>query len=117
MPNRRTPPKYAFLKRVALGLPGAVEVQDRHGRWFNIGKKTFALYEDTSERWILRLPHAQVTMLTEASPGIFAPMRNGALLWLHVDVAKLGPRDLRAYVTAAWRYTAPKKLAAQLDAR
>jgi hypothetical protein len=54
------PPKYAFVKKVALGLPGAVEVIDRHGHWFNIGKKTFALYGMNGSRWILRLPKDQV---------------------------------------------------------
>ncbi|MEJ0041222.1 MAG: hypothetical protein WDM81_02865 [Rhizomicrobium sp.] len=52
-------------------------------------------------------------MLADAAPETFAPMRAGALLWLHVDVTKLGPKELRGYVEAAWRYTAPKKLQAQ----
>ena len=37
------PPKYGFMKRTALALPGTMEVIDRHGYWLNIGKKTFAL--------------------------------------------------------------------------
>ncbi|MEJ1967315.1 MAG: MmcQ/YjbR family DNA-binding protein [Rhizomicrobium sp.] len=110
----RKPPRYAFVKRVALRLPGTQEVIDRHGFWFNIGKKTFALYGGKSGRWILRLPKHQVAMLAEAAPDIFAPMRAGALLWLYVDVEKLGAEEMRAYVTAAWRYTAPKKLQASI---
>jgi hypothetical protein len=106
----KKPPKYAFLKRLALALPGAIEVWDRHGLWFNIGKKTFALYGMNGDRWILRLPKDQVTMLSEADPEVFSPMRVGALLWVYVDVTKLDANALRGYFTAAWRYTAPKKL-------
>jgi hypothetical protein len=116
MPSARDPksPKYAFIKRVALALPGAVEVIDRHGHWFNIGKKTFALYGMNGDRWILRLPKDQVRMLSEADPDVFAPMIAGALLWAYVDVDKLEADELRGYVTAAWRHLAPKKLQAQL---
>ncbi|HWA30122.1 MAG TPA: MmcQ/YjbR family DNA-binding protein [Rhizomicrobium sp.] len=108
------PPKYTFLKRVALALPGTVEIVDRHGHWFNIGKKTFALYGMNGDRWILRLPRPQVAMLAEADPDVFAPMIAGALYWAYVDVTKLDAKALRGYMTAAWRYTAPRKLQAQL---
>jgi hypothetical protein len=116
MPSTRTPkpPKYAFLKRVALALPGTVEIIDRHGHWFNIGKKTFALYGMNGRQWILRLPKEQVRMLAEADPDVFSPMISGALLWAYVDVTKLDAKALRGYLTAAWRYTAPRKLQAQL---
>ncbi len=112
----RKPPKYAFIQRVALGLPGTHEEPHKYGLWFNIGKKTFALYWFKEERWILRLPHDQILMLVDAAPQVFSPMKNAALLWLFVDVTKLDAKALRAYVTAAWRYTAPKKLQAQLAA-
>ena len=106
----KNPPKYAAVKRIALSLPGTSEIVDRHGHWFNIGKKTFALYGMNGQRWILRLPHHQILMLTETRPETFAPMRAGALFWLFVEVADLTSAELRDYVTAAWRYTAPKKL-------
>ena len=112
-PKPAKPPREAFIRRVALSLPGTREVQDRHGTWFNIGTKTFALYWDTSEKWILRLPHDQIMMLVEAAPDTYAPMRNATMLWLYVDVTKLGPKELRACVEAAWRHLASKKLQAQ----
>ena len=111
------PPKYALMKKAALALPGTVEVIDRHGHWFNIGKKTFALYGMHSDgKWILRLPKDQVRMLSEADPDVFSPMIAGALLWAYVDVTKLNEKELRGYVTVAWRHLAPKKLQAQLEA-
>jgi len=114
MPTAAKPPKYAFLRRVALALPGTVEIVDGHGIWFNIGTRTFALHGGRPGRWILRLPKDQVTMLTETDPDVFSPMRAGALLWAYVDVTRLDAETLRAYMTAAWRYTAPRKLQAQL---
>ncbi len=109
-PKARKPPKYAFVKRVALALPGTHEEPHKYGIWFNIGKKTFALYWFKGEKWILRLPHDQIMMLVEAAPDVFSPMKNAALLWVYVDVTKLDAAALRGYVTAAWKYTAPKKL-------
>jgi hypothetical protein len=116
MPSAPKPPKYAFLRRVALALPGTAEIVDSHGTWFNIGTKTFALCGRQTGRWILRLPKEQVTILTEADPDIFSPMISGAMLWAYVDVTKLDAEALRGYFTAAWRYTAPRKLQAQLKA-
>jgi hypothetical protein len=109
----KKPPKYAFMKRIALALPGTSEEPHKYGQWFNIGKKTFALYWFKSERWILRLPHHQVMMLCDARPDVFSPMKNATMLWIYVDVTKLSAAELRDYVTAAWRYTSPKKIVKQ----
>jgi hypothetical protein len=102
------------MRRIALALPEAVEIRDRHGIWFNVRKKTFALYGMPSGRWILKLPKEQVKMLTEVAPAVFSPMIAGALYWAYVDVEKLTPAELRGYLTAAWRNTTPKKLHALL---
>jgi len=115
-PEPARPPRQDLIRQVALSLPGTREIQDRHGTWFNIGTKTFALYGLNSGKWILRLPHDQIQLLVEAAPDTFVPMRSGALLWLYVDVTKLKPKELRAYIEAAWRHLATKKLRAQLTA-
>ena len=112
MPRARrtkTPPKYATIKRLALALPLAHEVEDRLGLWFNIGKKTFVLFSREG-RWIFRLPHHQILMLIETRPETFAPMRAGALFWVFAKVEDLSAAELRDYVEAAWRYTVPKKV-------
>jgi hypothetical protein len=109
-PRTKTPPKYAAIKRIALALPETREIEDRLGLWFNIGKKTFVLFSTQVDRWIFRLPHHQIMMLIETRPGTFAPMRAGALFWVYADVDDLDAAELRDYVTAAWRYTVPKKI-------
>jgi hypothetical protein len=106
------PPKYATLKKIALGLPGTREVVDRHGHWFNIGSKTFALYGMPSARWVFKLPMAQQMMLFDARPQTFAPMRAGRLLWSYVAVENLDTAELKDLLIAAWRVVAPKKLQA-----
>ena len=105
----KKPPKYAALKRMALALPGVSEQGHRHGPWFVVGKKAFALYWDKEELWILKLPEHQVMMLVEARPDIFSTMKSGSMLWIYVDVEKLDRAELRDYLTAAWRTVAPKK--------
>jgi hypothetical protein len=56
-------------------------------------------------------------MLIEADPDVFSPMRTATMLWAYVDVTKLDAKALRGYMTAAWRYAAPKKLQAELKAK
>lgn len=107
----KKPPKYAAVKRLALSLPGTAEQGHRHGPWFCVGKKAFALYWDKEERWILKLPKHQIMMLIEARPKTFTAMRSGSMLWIYVDVNELSAGELRDYVTAAWRAVAPKKTA------
>lgn len=111
----KMPPKYAVLKRLALALPNVSEQGHRHGPWFLVGKKVFALYWDKEELWILRLPQHQVMMLIEVRPEIFSPMKSGSLLWIYVDVEKLDRATLRDYLAAAWRTAAPKKIAGQIQ--
>src|SRR5580692_3074222 len=78
------PPKYATIKSIALGFPDAHEVVWRGWPWFNVGKKTFALYSDKDKSWIFKLPHHQQMMLFDARPETFRPMIAGRLIWSFV---------------------------------
>ncbi|HXC56870.1 MAG TPA: hypothetical protein VNU97_16345 [Rhizomicrobium sp.] len=106
----KRPPKYELVKRLALTLPQAREEGHRFGPWFNVGKRPFALYWSKSESWMLRLPADHVMMLVAVGGGIFKPMKNGSPFWVYVDVEKMDAATIRAYLEAAWRHTAPKKL-------
>jgi hypothetical protein len=112
-PKAQKAPKLAQIRKIALGFPGAHEVPDHVWPWFNVGKKTFALYHTDRDRWILKLPHPQQMMLFDARPEIFAPMRAGRMVWSYVRVEHLDAAELKDLLTAAWRMVAPKKLQAQ----
>ena len=51
---KKRPPKYEQVKRIALALPDVREEGHRHGPWFNVGKRVFALYWGRSESWMIR---------------------------------------------------------------
>jgi len=103
-------PKYATIKSIALGFPGAHEVVFHGWPWFNVGKKTFALYSDKDKSWIFKLPHHQQMMLFDARPESFRPMIAGRLIWSFVRVEDLDRAELRDLLEAAWRMVAPKTL-------
>lgn len=98
------------IRRAALSLPEAVELNTDHGRWFNVGKKTFALYWARERRWIFKLPKARQDFLFEVRPQVFAPYRAGAMEWAYVDIAALTRGEAKALVTEAWTTIVPKKL-------
>ncbi|MBI1187631.1 MAG: hypothetical protein GC206_09950 [Alphaproteobacteria bacterium] len=102
----------ADVRRAALALPGAHEVQDRHGIWFNVGKKTFIVC--WGDAWVFKLPKPRQELLFEARPEIFTPFRAGAMLWSTVDIAKLSRAETRHFVTEAWTTIVPKKRARTL---
>jgi hypothetical protein len=108
-PRMKRPPKYEAMKRIALALPETREEGHRHGPWFNIGKRPFALYWGRSESWMIRLAPEHVMML-RAVGSPFRPMRNGSPFWIYIDVDKMDTAMMRDYVTAAWKSTAPKKM-------
>jgi hypothetical protein len=107
---RIKPPKYATIKAIALGFPGAHEVVWRGWPWFNVGKKTFALFSHSEKSWIFKLPQHQQMMLFDARPETFRPMIAGRMIWSFVRVEDLDRAELRDLLEAAWRMVAPKKL-------
>jgi len=102
----------ADIRKVALALPGAVELNDHGGAWFNVGTKTFVVYGFPSSRWIFKLPKPRQELLFEARPDVFQPYRAGAMLWSYVDIAVLTRKEIELFVTEAWTTVAPKKVVA-----
>lgn len=99
----------ADVRKVALALPGAVELNDHRGNWFNVGKKTFVVYGFPSARWIFKLPKPRQELLFEANPDVFQPYRAGAMRWAYVDIEALTAAEIASLVTDAWTEVAPKK--------
>ena len=86
----------ADIRRAALALPGAVELDSHGGSWFNVGKKTFVLYWAQDGRWIFKL---------------FKPFRAGAMVWSYVAIEDLTRAEVASLVTDAWTTVVPKKVA------
>lgn len=101
----------ADIRKAALALPGAIELQDHGGNWFNVGTKTFVVYGFPSARWIFKLPKPRQEFMFEARPDVFQPFRNGAMTWSYVDIAQLTRAEAASFVTEAWTTIVPKKVA------
>ena len=69
----------ADIRRAALALPGAVELQSHGGSWLNFGKKTFVHTWAKDGRWIFKLPKPRQELLFEARPDVFQPYRAGGM--------------------------------------
>ena len=110
------PPRCAFIRRVALSLPGAGE-QYYKGPRFHVGGKAFAHGWVPEGTWLFKLPHHQEMMLFDTRPKTFTPMRSGAMLWAYVRVEDLDAAELKDLIRAAWRMVAPKKLQRALGAK
>lgn len=100
----------ADIRKVALALPGAVELNDHGGNWFNVGAKTFVVYGFPSKRWLFKLPKPRQELLFEARPDVFQPYRAGAMLWSYVDINALKKDEVESLVTDAWTTIVPKKV-------
>ena len=109
-------PRLALVRKVAGTLPGAHEVTDHDRPWFNVGRKSFALWSPRDACWILKLPKPLQAQLFEEQPETFVPMHAGAMVWSYVVVERLDDAELTQLLVAAWRTVALKRVQAQFDA-
>jgi hypothetical protein len=96
------------LRRLALVLPGAHEVTYKGDPWFNVGKKTFALYQ--RDRAILKLERGHQELLFEVRPETFQKCPVATSYWSYVELAHLDGDELSSLVREAWSTIVPKKL-------
>lgn len=100
----------ADIRKAALALPGAREVEWYGAPGFNVGKKTFVCAWAREQRWIFKLPKPQQELLFEVRPDVFQPYRAGAMLWSYVAIEKLTRPEAATYVTEAWTTVVSKKV-------
>jgi hypothetical protein len=104
----------AAFRRLALGLPEAVEVGHMGHPDFRVGGKIFATLGYPDAGWgMVKLTPEQQEAFASAEPGVFVPAngawgRRGATTVL-LRAAKAG--SLRVALAAAWRNVAPRSLA------
>ncbi len=109
--------RLAHIRKAALVLPDAEEIESPGGAWFNVGKKTFVFFWKPHDRWIFKLPKPRQELLFEARPDVFQPYRAGAMRWSYVDMEALEPIEVPSLVTDAWTTIVSKKAArSYLDA-
>jgi hypothetical protein len=101
------------FRKLALGLPDAVEGSHQGHADFRVGKRIFATLGYPDDNWgMVKLTAEQQSMLVEAEPEIFRPVPGG---WgkrgsTHVRLAKADLATLLSALTLAWKNIAPKSL-------
>jgi hypothetical protein len=106
-----TPTKF---RRIALGLPEALESSHFEQPDFRIKGKIFAGLGD-GKLGTVKLTPEQQEVLMQGEPGIFTPAAGawGRKGWTHVKISAADEVTLKSAITTAWLNVAPKKLAAE----
>jgi hypothetical protein len=100
------------LRRLSLALPGAHEVTYKGDPWFNVGRKTFALY--IRGRAILKLDKGHQELLFEVRPETFQKCKVATVHWSYVELDHLDAAELAELVREAWANVVPKKVSRSL---
>ena len=104
------------FRRVALGLPEALEGAHMGRADFRVGNRIFAsLHPDRDAGKVILKPEEQA-VLVEAEPAMFSPFpggwgRSGSTL---VHLAAVDEATLRDALVRAWRHRAPPSAIAAL---
>ncbi len=106
------------VRRIALGLP---EVEERV-TWetditFRVRDRIFAIGGEGADRVSIKASLETQAELVEMDPETFAPSAYvGRFGWVTAALARIDEDLLTSLLREAWRRTAPKKLAATLEA-
>ncbi len=104
------------FRRLALALPETAEQAHMDHPDFRVGGKIFATLGYPQKCWgMVKLTPEQQHYFSKADPAAFVPAkgawgRRGATT---VHLKNVGKEALRKALSAAWRNTAPKRLAQQ----
>jgi hypothetical protein len=101
----------ARFRKIALGLPDALESAHHGTTDFRVKKRIFATLGYPDADWgMVKLTAEQQSVLVEAEPEIFRPVPGG---WgkggaTNVRLAKADATTLKSALTMAWRNIAEK---------
>jgi len=109
---------FADVRRIALALPEAEEkLTWETDVTFRVRDKIFAIGGEGSTGVSIKAGLKTQAELLEMDPQTFAKSAYvGRFGWVTVDLARVDPSLLESLLRDAWRRSAPKKLAATLDA-
>jgi hypothetical protein len=100
------------FRKIALGLPGAIEGSHQGHADFRAGKRVFATLGYPDATWgMVKLTPEQQSVLVAAEPDIFRPVPGG---WgkhgsTNVLLAKADATTPKSALTQAWSNVAPKE--------
>ena len=104
------------FRKLALELPGAIELPHFDLASFRAGGKIFATLSEQEQRAMVKLTPEQQEIMTEAEPTVFQRIPNAwgdkGATWLHVKVADA--KTASSALQTAWKnvMTKPVKKAA-----
>ncbi|MDQ3559661.1 MAG: MmcQ/YjbR family DNA-binding protein [Pseudomonadota bacterium] len=106
-------------RRIALSMPEAMESAHMGHPDFRVRGKIFATLWPDKDRAVVKLEPDHQAMLMEAAPAIFTPAAGawGRKGWTNLALGAADEATFRSAVTASWRATAPKRLAAEFEKR
>jgi hypothetical protein len=99
------------FRAVALSLPGVVEVAHHGHPDFRVGNRIFATLAYPDDAWVMvKLIPEQQSVLVEAEPDIFRPVRGawGKRGYTNVRLAAADPATLKNALPLAFGNIAPK---------
>lgn len=108
----------ADVRSLALALPEAEE----HGHFdkpsFRVRNKIFAVIQPDGVSLLVKATRENIVALTGSEPNVYSTPPNFAHLnYMLVRLDRIEPTELSHLLEHAWRCVAPKRLAAQYEAR
>ena len=101
------------VRRIALALPQAVELETWGEATFRVRNRIFAMMSPAGATVVIKATPQEQSLLLASDPETFAYAAYvGRFGWVTVRLASVELATLRALLTDAWRRTAPKRLAA-----
>ena len=95
-------------RRLALGLPGAVERSHFKQPDFRVGTKIFATRPDDSRFVVLKSLPANTDALVIADPSTYTDEWRGR--WLKIRLNRISLNAFRELLSDAWQLVAPKRM-------
>lgn len=108
---------HADLRKLALALPDAEEIETWGHPTFRVRNKMFAgMAADGSTCSLKASPEEQRACVGSDPDTFFVPKYVGKHGWIGINLDRVEADELEELVTEAWRMTAPKRLLKVWDA-
>jgi hypothetical protein len=106
----------AAFRRLALGFPGAEEIETWDTATFRVRRKIFAMFSDNErDAWMKSTGDEQAALVEMRPETFFVPPYVGPTGWIGARVSKLEAQEARELLTEAWRMTAAKRAVRDFD--